>query len=347
MTFAKAHRYLGLGAGLLWLFQILSGSVLVFRAEMENFVVAGAAAPVSVAAIGARLQAIQQAGGEARSMWVANSAANRFVVYYADASGADRAMRIDGAGRVLTDAVDDGGVWDTIASLHQRLSAGDVGKWVLTVSGVLLFSNLVLGLKLAWPRAGTWRRTLIPQTVRNPKVRLYGLHRAFGLWAAGPALFVVGAGILLLHQDAIESVVAGEMPEPKGNQTVAVPVTGPGTALAIALAQYPGATLTMLAMPHESSPWYRVRLHAPAESPRMYGATTLYLSAADGRVLQRYEVGTGSAGRVFIDGLYPFHTGSLGGFVGRMLLVALGLLLIVLGVYGLRMWLARSQRVQV
>jgi uncharacterized iron-regulated membrane protein len=252
-------------------------------------------------------------------------------------------MRTDGTGDVLRDGVDgapgNGLILDTLASLHQSLNAGDFGKWLLTMSGVLLLTNLLFGLTLAWPRPGTWQKALVPPRVANRRADLYSFHRALGLWVALPALLLVGAGLCLLHKSALEGVMGGAIPAPTGfSQGSGI---GPGRALEIAFARYPGSTLTMMALPEEAAPWYRVRLHAPDESPRLYGATTLFVSAVDGSILQRYDLSEVTFGRVFIDGLYPFHTGALGGIAGRLLLFAVGIVLTTLIVYGLRMAWAR------
>jgi uncharacterized iron-regulated membrane protein len=154
-----------------------------------------------------------------------------------------------------------------------------------------------------------------------------------------PASFVVAAGLLLLHKESIDHALGLATLPP--NVAPSATVTQPGEALEAALARFPGSTITMLAMPGKNEPWYRVRLKAPNESPRKFGATTVYVSAADGSILKVHDVATASPARAFMDGLYPFHTGRLGGAVGQALLVSTAILLIVLGTFGLRMWLAR------
>jgi uncharacterized iron-regulated membrane protein len=279
-------------------------------------------------------------------LWVASHGADRFDVYYADRSGSDRVMRVDGAGRVLRDGADNelfsnGGFFRTLTSIHASLLAGAVGKWIVAISGVLLFSSLLLGLKLAWPRSGTWRRSLFLRPARNAAARLYGIHRTIGLWVAIPALLIIAAGVALVFDDAIESAmgVAHTLPvqAPRGSSTT------PGEAISIALARFPGSTLAGFDMPEDDQPWLHIRVRAPGEVPRMYGATTLFVSTADGSVLREDPAATVSAGRAFFDLIYPFHTGQLGALPGRLLLLLIGALLITMGVFGIRLWLTRRQ----
>ena len=73
----------------------------------------------------------------------------------------------------------------------------------------------------------------------------------------------------------------------------------------------------------------------------MYGTTTVFVSAANGQILREYPAREDSFARSFYDSLYPLHTGELGGRAGRLLLLVLGVCLLVMGVYGIRLWLAR------
>jgi len=84
-----------------------------------------------------------------------------------------------------------------------------------------------------------------------------------------------------------------------------------------------------------------VRVRAPGEMPRMYGTTTVFVSAANGTLLREYPAAAASLARSFYDALYPLHTGELGGLPGRLVLLVLGLMLLVMGVFGIRLWLAR------
>jgi uncharacterized iron-regulated membrane protein len=346
MTIKKLHRNLGLLAAAFWLVQALTGAALTFRQELDNATLSGKSVPVLTAALGSRIQLIQQAGGRVSSLWVANFAADRFDVRYVDSAAAERLMRVDGAGRIMRDGLENtpfenGGLFRTLTLIHTTLLAGEVGQWIIALSGLLLISNIVLGLKLAWPRAGMWRQSLVLRPSRNAAARFYGIHRTVGLWLAIPLLLVVVVGVALRFDDTIERALGVVRLEP-----VDAPVglgIAPAQALDIALARFPGSTITALSMPTKSDAWYRVRMRAVGEVPRMYGTTTLFLSAVDGSVLKEYAAGAASPARAFFDMLYPLHTGELGALPGRLLLLAVGVLLLVMGAFGIRLWLLRRK----
>jgi uncharacterized iron-regulated membrane protein len=346
MTLKKAHRVLGLCAAAFWLVQALTGVLLTFRQEIDNATLSGPVSPVMTAALGQRIEALQRSGGRVSSLWVADFAADRFDLRYVDSAGAERLMRVDGAGRVLRDGLENapvgnGGFFRTLTLIHTSLLAGATGEWLIAISGVLLISNIVLGLKLGWPRPGKWKQALTVRRAGNPAARLYGMHRAVGLWIAMPLLLVFLAGVALRFDDNIESALGLERPPP-GEAPVGSGVT-PSRALDLVLARYPGATLTNLSMPTPANAWYRVRVHAPGEVHRMYGTTTVFVSAANGMILREYPAASASLGRSFFDLIYPLHTGELGGLAGRLLLLVLGILLLTMGVFGISLWSARRR----
>ena len=344
MTLRKIHRVLGLLAAALWLVQALSGVLLTFRQEIDNATLPAAAVPVSTMGLGNRIELIQQSGGRVSSIWVADFAADRFDVSYVDSGDMERRMRVDGTGRVLRDGPDNtsfenGGFFRTLTLIHTSLLCGDAGEWIIAISGVLLLSNVVLGLKLAWPRRGMWRQALTLRPSRHAAARLYGIHRTVGLWIAIPLLIVFAAGVALRFDDDIESALGLERAPPVG--APAGSGIAPAQALDTALARFPGATLTALSMPAPGDAWYRIRVRAPGEVRRMYGTTTVFVSAATGAVLRDYPAATDTLARSSYDLLYPLHTGELGGVPGRLLLLTLGSALLVMGVFGIRLWLTR------
>jgi uncharacterized iron-regulated membrane protein len=366
MTLRRVHQLLGLGIAALWALQILTGLLLTFRMEIDNTLVGGTDAPLRVDAMEQRIRSIQSAGGRVASVWVTNFAATRFDVLYADAGHHERKMRINGAGRILRDGPGDskfvnGGFFPTLTDIHTTLLAGEPGQWLIALSGLLLLSNLILGLKLAWPRRGYWLKSLALRTSRNPAANYYGLHRTLGLYLAFPLLLLVSAGILLCFDDELEAALhvvrdppaisvagLGAAPGATATGTAAVESVAAGSglsparALTLALARFPGATLTALSMPTQEEPWYRVKLHIPGEITRMYGLTVVYLSPKDGTILREYSAADAPPARLAVDWIYPIHTAEAGGVVARALLVCVGIALLTMGYLGIRLWSLRS-----
>lgn len=323
----------------------------MFHWEIADAQIAGNHRPLDLVAIERRVDAVidEYPGHTISSIWSSAGAADRFDVYVdSDVPGESRIVRIDGEGSVLNirsenDGLSNGGWVDTLVGIHHDLLGGSFGGWIVGISGLLLVSNLLMGLWLARPRMSRWRRSLWPSNKGPVAAQRYSRHRAIGLWAVIPALCVVSAGTMLVFENGIETLIVSPEPEsevafPDGPNTI-----GMATAANTALATYPGAALTAINFPTADIPAYDIRLRQAGEWRRAYGKTSLLISAADGRILSGFDALHDPAGRNFVDGLFPFHTGEMGGTIGRIAVMAVGLWLIVMVILGLLLWKARGR----
>lgn len=349
MSFRAIHRYLSLAVLAIWLVQAITGSLSVFRWELDDASIQTTSVPTDWDALGRRIDGLAaRADTEVSSVWTSGTSAGRFDVYHA-VGGEDRVLRLDGQGRVLRErsgdqSTGDGATWDTLISIHTALLAGERGEWLVGLTGILLLTNILLGLKLAWPKAGTWRKTLFAKPVGGSRARLYAWHRKVGLWLAVPALLAVGSGVLLVFEHGLETRLDAAVPDPSLPVRAAEgqPV-GFGQAVNTALRAFPGSTFAGVSLPNQEAPWYRVRVRSAGEVPRKWGASVVYVAAADGRLLSTHDAATASFGRQLVVTLYPLHTGQIGGWPGRVLALSVGLALIAAIVLGLALWLARRR----
>ena len=345
MTFRQVHRWISLTVAAIWLVQAITGTLSVFRWEIDDWTVAGDRVPVSFPAVGAKVDALSsQPDTSVSSIWTSGTDRGRFDVHYSVADQY-RVMRIDGQGRTLRDRSGDqlaaqGAVWDTITSVHTSLKLGDFGEWLIGFSGLLLLSNIALGLNLAWPKRGTWRKTLFGKPAGGSVARLYGWHRKVGLWFAFPALLTVIAGVSMVFADALERGLGAELAEP-----APAPVTGEqigfSTAVATALKTFPGGSFSGASLPDEEEPYYRIRLRNSGEVPRKWGTTVVWVGSGDGRLLGTYDAAAPKPGRAITDTMYALHTGQIAGTLGRLIVLAIGLCLLTLIALGLPLWWKR------
>jgi len=352
--FVVAHRRASLLAAAFWLLQAVTGVFAVFHWEIDDATVAGEVRPLDLEAIERRAAelAAPGSGRHIDSIWSSAGAANRFDLFV-EATPPDRGriVRVDGAGSVLRIRVDgerlaNGGFVDALVLLHQSLLSGESGKWIVGASGLLLVANLGLGAVAAWPRRGQWRRALVPEAANPGPARLYSWHRALGLWASVPAACLVAAGVLLALEGATDRLVGPAAVDPPA--LAMPPDTAPGIGMAeaarIALARYPRATLSGVGFPSTESAWWAIRLRQPGELRRAYGKTRVYVSAKDGETSVDFDALAAPPGRRFVDSLFSFHTGEMGGTAGRIAAFGIGTWLIVMNVIGIRLWRARRRR---
>jgi len=342
MRIRTLHRRIGVTLALFWLLQAASGVLLVFRWELDDATLSAPTVSLDLHALGARIESLDQRGAQVESMWSAATAAGRFDIYYDDASGAQRVMRVDGSGRVLRDRamralVADGGMFDTVAGLHEFLLAGTLGRWLIAISGAFLLTNLALGIRQAVPQLRHWRRALFTRPRGPSRLRLQSWHRFVGIWGAFPALFVVTAGLVLAFVNAFAPASPAAAAGPaKG--APAARLIAPTRALDAALALHPGATLSVLQMPSNERAPYIVRLHAPHEFRRNWGTTRVLIDARDAAVIADRPAASLATWRGLLDAAYPIHTGQIGGWASRAAVLLVGVWLIGLVSLGICSW---------
>ncbi|MDR3511352.1 MAG: PepSY-associated TM helix domain-containing protein [Caulobacteraceae bacterium] len=349
-----AHRYVSLVFAALWLMQAATGAILVFHWELDDWSVRGPAGPLDVAAFSRSLVDYDPAhpGHHVVSVYASGGEPGRFDVLVSNPAGHRDVLRVDGRGealRVRPWDYDDAhiGLFQIITTLHQTLFADDLGKLFLGASAVVLFSNLVVGLTLAWPRVGQWARALRPAPGKTAAMGLFAWHRAAGLWLGLIALVAVGSGITMGFEDPLAALIGDARPAPAVAAAAAIPQRAspvtPAEALEAAMARYPASPLASLIMPGPDQPWYRVRVRQPGEARRAQGMTTLYVSARDGRVLADYDALKAPLATRVYDSLYAIHTGEAFGLVGRWLALVVGVWLTAMIVLGLALWQARRR----
>ncbi len=340
MSFKIVHRYLSLAFAALWLFQAVTGCLVVFRWELDDARVAGRSQPFDVVALGARLdQLSSQTGTTVSSVWSSGAKADRFDISYSR-NGKDYSLRVDGAGHDLRN-IDHTTIFDTFSDLHMALMQGDIGRWFLGFSGLLLLTNMALGVKLAWPRAGMWLKAMRPPRATALPTIIYGWHRMLGLWLVIPALVTISAGVLLAYDDPIEAAFKANVPVPVHAPVVTAQIK-PSVALKAVMTTYPDSTLSGFSFADLETPWYKARLHAKGEMPRIWGMTTVFVSAQTGEVLSTYDARLAHApARFLLDVIYPLHTGQIAGVFGRMVQLLIGLWLIAMIGLGVGLWWVR------
>lgn len=340
----KIHRWLSLGAAIFWLLQAITGVLIVFHWEINDAAISPIERPADLAAIERRIDALAPPRSAAivQSVWDSGSNTDRYVVFMQDAEGVRRGVRLAGDGTVLRNAdPGDDTLMEFLVGFHHDL-LGEWGSWIVAISGVLLCSNLVLGLVAAWPKRGTWRRALVPARKGPAAARLYSWHRAVGLWAVVPALVIAATGTLMKFEDSVGTLVGAEPVSMPANPSVGPPV-GFAAAARAAVAAIPGSSLTSVGWPKPEDATYSVRVRAPGEIRRDWGASVVLVDANNGAVRGVFPIGEAAPSRQFMMALFPIHTGEAGGFVGRLLSIAIGLWLITMIVAGILLWSKRRK----
>lgn len=347
----RVHRIASLACVAVWLMQAITGVLLVFQSEMDDALLGGATVPLDVASIEARMLQLvrEEPGASVVVVSATGGAPDRFDILLdrADGAGGDL-VRVDGAGTVLRRSASDhdylqqASFFGAATALHRTMLQGKVGEILVGISGLLLLTNVIIGLNLAWPRRGQWWRALRPQASHNAAAGLYAWHRALGLWLGIPAAFLLLLlGVLMAFEDQVKDVLGVHPPK-----LVAAPAEGAITAveaIRIAQARFPEAEFGYFRVPREKRPWYQVRFRQDGEWRKTIGRTDVYVDARTGDVLYEQDALSAPLPTRIFYALYPLHTGEVAGMAGRIFVLVLGIWLVGTIGLGLCLWWVRRR----
>lgn len=328
----KVHKWLSLAALAFWLVQAGTGLLLTFHREIGDRLIAGGAVPLNVPLLSQRVEALQNDAVHVRSFISTGGIRERYKVSLIDTpEDLSRDVLVDGQGRLLHSFDKEGRTWaSTLVTLHESLFAGEAGRWIVGISGLLLFSNLGLGAALALRGKTKWHDRLVPGRFGKLKLRMFTWHRAIGLWAAVPAAIIVLAGVFSVFEDGIRRFLSAPVSE------LAAPRAGPvggvmlEDAISTSLHLYAQARLVAVTFPTDERPVWSVRLRQPGEGYETFGRTTVYIDSTSGKVLGTLDPMRDRFTQRMIDLFYPVHTGEVFGIAGRLLVFATGSWLVVM-----------------
>lgn len=348
--FRTLHRRLSLLVAAIWLLQALSGIFLVFQRPLDDLWLGASGQPTKPAAVAQAIARIESRPDDrVLQYFVSGGLRGQVDLLVANPSGLD-VIRIDGAtGAVLRRSAWTGRPWRMspgrlVFLWHKEFLAGGRGEVLMALSGVLLTTNLLMGLRLAWPGAGKWRASLAPSKAKTPAAAVFGWHRALGLWLVPLGLLSASTGALLSVSPAIERV-AGALPPPEVCSRKGPVPPGIGTVQAEAIARkvFPDGAIAVVTLPGAGSGCFLVQMRRPGEWRRVFGTTLVYVEAATGAVAGRQDALAAPASLKAVEALYPVHDWEWGGWPTRLVALAVGLWLVTLAALGLSLWWTRRR----
>lgn len=337
-------RWLGVAAAFIWLLLAATGVLLTYYFEVNDSLLSKVEMPKNFDGIERRMDTIEAAGGKANVDWIWSTAGlkDRFVIGYTGADGETRLMRIAGDGAVLLDTAEgDRTFLESVREIHLSLAAGEIGEWILAISGILLLAHLLQGLYRMWPRRGErWGDVLRPRRAASSSSdRLRAWYRALGLVGAVPAFIVAGAAVIIHFEHSIEDKI--------GAPLIYMPLVKPEGAGAgfaafarAAEAAIPGSRFVGTSMPTTEDATYRAWVNEPGEYFREdgYGGSLVIVNDNDASVRGVWPLRKASPAYKFMALPYPVHTGEIAGPVGRFLVLLVGLWLMTMTILGLILW---------
>jgi uncharacterized iron-regulated membrane protein len=231
--------------------------------------------------------------------------------------------------------------------LHVSLLMGDLGVIVVAVGGLLLVLLSITGVILwpGWKRLnfGFKIRWLAPWRLRN-----YDFHKVSGILSVVFLVLIASTGVAMSYWSQSEQALYWLTHTPKFATSIDVTANANDTPplmldelLTKADAALPGAKTTSVDLPSTPHKALRVRKKFSEEFDP-YGWSFVYLNQYIGKVLRVDNALEAPLAAQINSLLYPLHIGIFGGLQVRILYVIIGLIPTFLGITGWTIWWSRT-----
>jgi uncharacterized iron-regulated membrane protein len=345
-TSRTLHLSLGLTIGLLSAFTGLTGAGLAFREDIDQALnpglyraeTPGAPADLDVLAAAARRD---------------HPGAHITRVLYPAHPGETLRMRLSDrsevfldppTGRVQGTRGPDDNVFVKLEDLHRRLANGETGETVVTVGAFALMLLSLSGLVLWSPRRGgaRWRtqfRPGAPSLLVNRE-----LHTMVGFYASIVLLMLTWTGISFAYREPVMAFYAAltgsdlrQVAPPKVAPTEA-PRAPLARVAASAQAAFPAAAIKSIRLTDRPDRPVEVRLRQPGEVSPL-GNSTVFVNPVSAKALSTIDAHTAPlAWRMYYQWNFILHTGLIGGWPTKLLVMAAALMPAFLYVTGWLIW---------
>ncbi|MDZ7963253.1 MAG: PepSY-associated TM helix domain-containing protein [Aulosira sp. DedQUE10] len=233
-----------------------------------------------------------------------------------------------------------------VYELHTSLKLGDLGLQIVGVVGLVMSIVAIAGIIL-WPG---WRKLMAGFKIKwsaHPKRLNFDLHKVSGITAAIFLLFTFFTGFAwnlgyvdpLIRAitfspslpELVSQAIANQSPRPLSQQIKTAQLALPNGALrSIDLTTDPKAPL-------------RLRMKLPQEREE-HGMSNVYLDQYSGQVLRVENSLKASLSDKILNSFQPLHFGTFGGLPTRILYVFVGLAPLILSITGFVMWSYRKRK---
>lgn len=327
------HRWAGGLLGLLLALIGLSGAILVHKDAWIGVAHAGDPLVREPAVIG-RATARMMAEPGVHSIVYAGDGFGLHQLRTAGDSGA----YADQAGQIVTR-------WSSqwqrpelwLFDFHHHLFSGDIGETVIGIAGLAAILFVLTGTILWWRTRRTFKPRMLPKRLSRPAIIVH--HRDLGIVAAPLLLLSAVTGTMMIFRPVAELAVApfgsygsvaAALAPPKVKSGALAARSDWQGIIAAAHARFPDATIRILALPRKPGDPIQIRMKRAAEwLPN--GRSTLWIDAADGRILAARDALSLPPGAQLFNKAYPLHSAKVGGLVWRLVMTLSGLALTLLG----------------
>ncbi len=355
----QLHLWVGLVLTLYLIVIGLSGSILVFRVELERL--AGVRAWPASHVPSARMTpddvvaAVRSAYPRQRVLAIMVPTRDEpYFLTTVQGLGRRQLIRTDPQSGELQPVPAHRRSWlDFVGDLHTTLLVGRYGRIANGLGAAFLLAINITGIVVWWPGVKLWVRGLVVDWKRNWRRVNYDLHRAVGFWALSILSFWAISGIyfgwpaeVISLVNKLSPLVSSQPPSVRLQPYVNASVGTPDLQILIAVAERidPGTTLAGVNFPYSRRAPFEVLMRRTDAPGREY-TDILYFDPRDGRHLQTWRYGVNqSLGDWFLWLQVPLHFGTYWGLAFKVIWALAGLTVPLLAVTGVVMYWNRVLR---
>lgn len=241
-----------------------------------------------------------------------------------------------------------------VYDLHWSLLMGKAGHVLVGVFGLVFLLSLGTGIYLWWPSAAGLRQALAIKYRASSQRLVFDLHKAVGLYTLPVTLVLAFSGTYLVFPAEVKSLVNWFSPiAPEFPQAASVlgagmaPITT-DQAVAVAGRVFPDGEPKWIALPSRPDGTYTVLMRRANGSiaewfNKSMGASAVVVDQYSGKVLAVRDSNRRSAGESLLDVQWAFHYGEALGLPGRILWCVTGIVPLFLYVTGIIRWLQKRR----
>jgi len=371
----QVHLYLGLFVGAVLVVISLSGSLIVFAAQLDAWLNADMMhvdAPNSAAQfrsveeiIASAKTAIPPDGKFANRISFPQQPGDVFEIAYNIPPSLDNYQvfvnpyTAEVLGQRLWGTFDPCCSWHgpsmaVIYRFHDSFWLGANGSILTGTTALLMLISLISGMVLWWSSRSRLRSALTVKRRAGTERFNYDLHKVSGIYAALVLCILLFTGAYLSLQVPFPAQVKGlvsffsPLTEKQPKLFESTPVVGQapigiGQAVTIANQLFPDGVITVVFLPVGDNGVFKVLKHKGNKIMFSSRQQTIVIDAYSGRLLYQTDQSKRTSGDIFNEWQLALHCGEAFGVTGQIIVLITGLAPLVLYVTGIIRWLQKRR----
>lgn len=363
------HLYLGLLAGAVLVLIGLTGSILAFQQEIDEFLnphlmtvtpaQTGEAAFRPLHEIMAAADAAVPPGAKFSFGYYPRNDRAAYYLFYAVPTAAlssEETMDIyhvfinpytaELLGKRLVRRVGD---WlphtfiSVIFHLHQTLLLNEIGSLIVGFLAFAFITSVGTGVILWWPPLSKWKSALTIQRHASAQRFNYDVHKTFGISASIILIALFVSGLYFFFRPQFHSFVNLFSPTTdryavRSGAAAGQPPLPLSEAVHMVSERYPEGRLDWLYGASTPSSAYTICQRNLYSLSAFVGRRCVVVDQYSGKILHVQGPDTGTAGDYFVLWQWPLHSGEAFGLTGRIVVLLTGLTCPVLYITGVIRW---------